>query len=115
MQLDNDDRLVAAVGGVARYLADAAGLSNDMIAEFQAAVVAACKHCLGSQRSSASCGVTLRRWLDRLEVEFTLPGLHWPAEQQPSWQGFDEIRADQRGEGTRVHLTKFVPPNPPAD
>jgi len=115
MQLDEDDRLVAAVGGVARYLADAAGLSSDLIVEFETAVLAACKHCLHGYRLSAPCGVTLRRSLDRLEVEITLPGLELPTGQPPSWQGIDELRSDREQGGTRVHLTKFVPPNPPAD
>jgi len=42
VQVDADGRLAAAVGGVARYLADDAGLEGDAVAQLQSSVVAAC-------------------------------------------------------------------------
>lgn len=113
--MDPDDRLVAAVGGAARYLADAAGLSNDMILEFQASVVSACRHCFHCHSSATKCGITLRRSLDRLDVEVALPGTEPPNAEKPTWAGIDEVHCETRDHAAVLHLTKFVQPNPPAD
>jgi hypothetical protein len=113
--MDPDERLVAAVGGAARYLADAAGLSNEMILQFQDSVVAACRHCFHCHSSAAQCGITLRRSLDRLDVEVALPGTEPPKGEKPSWAGIDEVRCESRNQSAILRLTKFVSPNPPAD
>lgn len=114
--MDPDDRLVAAVGGAARYMADAAGLSNDMILQFQASVVSACRHCFHCHSSATQCGITLRRSLDRLEVEVVLPGTEPPPDtEKPSWAGIDEVHCETSGHAGILRLTKFVSPNPPAD
>src|SRR5947207_1228142 len=42
MCIDADARLAAAAGGVARFLADAAGLESDAVARLQSAVIKAC-------------------------------------------------------------------------
>ena len=42
MLIDPDVRLAAAAGGVARYLADAAGLDNGAVSALQTETVAAC-------------------------------------------------------------------------
>jgi hypothetical protein len=113
--LDPDERLVAAVGGAARYLADAAGLGNETILQFQASVISACKHCFHCHVSGEPCGITLRRSLDRLEVEVALPGTEPNSEQKPSWEGIDEVHCESRNQAAILRLTKFVSPNPPAD
>jgi hypothetical protein len=113
--MDPDERLVAAVGGAARYLADAAGLGNETILQFQASVVSACKHCFHCHVSGEACGITLRRLLDRLEVEVALPGTDPPGTEKPSWEGIDEVHCESRDQSAILRLTKFVPPNPPAD
>ena len=113
--LDPDERLVAAVGGAARYLADAAGLGNETILQFQASVVSACKHCFQCHKSDAPCGVILRRALDRLEVEVALPAVEPPQEQKKSWDGFDEVHCEMRDHSAVLRLTKYVAPNLPAD
>src|SRR5215470_14111699 len=46
-QLDADIRLAAAVGGAARYLADAAGLENEAVSQLQSAILAACQEAFG--------------------------------------------------------------------
>ena len=115
VQVDPDDRLVAAVGGVARYLADAAGLGNGTILQFQAAVVSACKHCFRCYAMAAHCEITLRRSLDRLEVEVTLPETEPSPNENPAWEGFDEVHRESRERASILRLTKFVSPNPPAD
>jgi len=113
--MDPDERLVAAIGGVARYLADAAGLGNDTIVQFQASVVSACKQCFHRHSSDTPCGIILRRSLDRLEVEVSLPGTDPPANAKPSWEGIDEVHCESREQAAVLRLTKFVPANPPAD
>jgi hypothetical protein len=115
VRLDPDDRLVAAVGGAARYLADAAGLGTDVIVQFQASVVKACQHCFQCHSSLTPCGITLRRSLDRLEVEVALPGTESPPGQKPSWEGIDEVHCESREHAAILRLTKYVSPNPPAD
>lgn len=115
LRLDPDDRLVAAVGGAARYLADAAGLGNDGILQFQASVVSACKHCFHCHSSATPCGITLRRSLDRLEVEVAVPDVEPPPDEKPSWEGIDEVHCESREHAAILRLTKYVPPNPPAD
>jgi hypothetical protein len=114
LRMDPDERLVAAVGGVARYLADAAGLGNETILQFQTSVVSACKHCFRCHCSGTPCGITLRRSLDRLEVEVSLPGTE-PPRRENSWEGIDEVHCEAHEHSAVLRLTKFVPPNPPAD
>jgi hypothetical protein len=113
--MDPDERLVAAVGGAARYMADAAGLGNETILQFQASVVSACKHCFLCHSSGESCGITLRRSLDRLEVEVALSGTEPPDNEKASWEGIDEVQCELRDHSAILRLTKFVAPNPPAD
>jgi hypothetical protein len=115
VQMDPDERLVAAVGGAARYFADAAGLSNEMILQFQDSVVSACRHCFHCHSSATRCGITLRRSLDRLDVEVALPGTESPPAEKPSWAGIDEVHCELRNHSAVLRLTKFVSPNPPAD
>ncbi len=115
VRMDPDERLVAAVGGAARYLADAAGLGNETILQFQASVVSACKHCFHCHTSGVPCGITLRRSPDRLEVEVALPGTEPPDREKPTWDGIDEVHCESHAEAAILRLTKFVPPNPPAD
>lgn len=115
VRMDPDERLVAAVGGAARYLADAAGLGNETILEFQSSVVSACKHCFHCHSSGTPCGITLRRELDRLEVEVNLPGTEPSDSAKPSWAGIDEVHCESKDHAAILRLTKFVSPNPPAD
>jgi hypothetical protein len=113
--LDPDDRLVAAIGGAARYLADAAGLAKEVILQFQTSVISACKHCFHCHTSDAPCGITLRRSPDRLEVEVALPGSEAPADQKQSWEGIDEVHCETQDHASILRLTKYVPPAPPAE
>ena len=108
LRLDPDDRLVAAVGGAARYLADAAGLANEVILQFQASVVSACRHCFRCHSSDDPCGITLRRSPDRLEIEVALPGTEAAESEKPSWEGIDEVHCESREDASVLRLTKFV-------
>ena len=111
VRMDADDRLVAAIGGAARYLADAAGLATEVILQFQAAVVSACRHCFKCHSSEQPCGITLRRSPDRLEVEVTMPGTDTNSEPKPNWAGIDEVHCESQDHSAVLRLTKFVPPN----
>jgi hypothetical protein len=115
VSLDPDDRLVAAVGGAARYLADAAKLENEAILQFQASVVAACQHCFHCHSQNEPCGITLRREPDRIEVEVALPGPEPPPEDKPSWDGIDEVHCETREHAVVLRLTKHIPPAPPTE
>jgi hypothetical protein len=115
VRLDPDERLAAAVGGAARYMADAAGLATDVILQFQASVLSACRHCFRAHSAHTPCGVTLRRSPDRLEVEVALPGSETAATEKRSWDGIDEVHLESRYDAAVLRLTKYVPPSPPPD
>lgn len=115
VQLDADDRLAAAVGGVARYVADAAGLESPAVAEWQAAVVAACKQ----EFSRLAAGdtrlqVALVRTSERLEAALTrkapASGEKKP-EEQGSIPGVDKVEREMRADAVVTRLTKFVNPS----
>ena len=112
VRMDADDRLVAAIGGAARYLADSAGLATEVILQFQAAVVSACRHCFKCHSSEEPCGITLRRSPDRLEVEVAMPGTDANAGPKPTWAGIDEVHCESQDHSAVLRLTKFVPQNP---
>src|ERR1700746_3109088 len=69
MCIDADARLAAAAGGVARFLADAAGLENDAGARLQAAVIEACLEAFEHLTAThPHLEVSFARFSDRLEV-----------------------------------------------
>lgn len=75
MQLDADVRLAAAVGGVARYFADAAGLDHEVVSELQSATIAAChREFERLNELNQRLEVTLTRSPDRIEVVVSRPG-----------------------------------------
>lgn len=94
LQIDPDPRLAAAAGGAARFLGEAAGLSNEELAELQKSIVAACQeafeHLTGDH---PHLNVTLTGYPDRIEVAVSHKGEASPA------VGLDQIAgfADQLG------------------
>ena len=72
MWIDADARLAAAAGGVARFLADAAGLESDAVARLQSAVIEACleafDHLAGKH---LHLQIDFARFSDRLEVSLS--------------------------------------------
>ena len=75
LQIDADPRLAAAVGGAARYLADAAGMENEAIAQLQSAVIAACREAFGHlSEDHPHLDVSLTRLSDRIEVSLSHEG-----------------------------------------
>jgi len=115
VRIDQDDRLVAAVGGAARYLADVAGLDNDVILQFQGSVVSACRFCFQCYQSAESCAIILRRSEDRIEVEVSLGDAQVPPAEKPSWRGVDEVYCEAGLNTSMLRLTKFVSPSHPAE
>jgi hypothetical protein len=115
VRMDHDDRLVAAVGGAARYLADVAGLDNEKILQFQDSVISACRFCFQCHHSAESCAITMRRSKDRIEVEVSLDGAEPPPREKPSWRGIDEVHCEAGQSKSMLRLTKFVPPGHPTE
>ena len=74
MLIDPDVRLAAAAGGVARYLADAAGLDNGAVSALQTETVAACSKGLQQLTENQRVAVTVTRSADRIEVVVSRPG-----------------------------------------
>jgi len=75
LQIERDARLAAGAGGVARYLADTAGMASEASSQLQAETVAAC---LQAFESLASHPVVLQVryavYSDRLEIDLAVPG-----------------------------------------
>ena len=126
MLLDADPRLAAAAGGVARYLADAAGFESDAVARLQSAVIAACleafEHLSGAH---PQLEVTFTRFSDRMEVALSHLGEDSPAigldtiagfashigatgSMRAVFAGFDRVQYETHdGEGV-TRLTKYI-------
>jgi hypothetical protein len=122
IRLHADPRLAAAVGGVARYFADAAGLESEPCAQLQMAVVAACNESfrhLSDARPQLT--VTVQRFADRIEIGLTHQGTASPAiglhsiaglsgEDTPEnsfLSALDRVQFETRGDSTTTRLTKF--------
>jgi hypothetical protein len=68
LRIDADPRLAAAAGGLAHFIADAAGLATEAAAELQRSVVAACNDAFENLNERARLTVTLAWYADRIEV-----------------------------------------------
>jgi hypothetical protein len=80
MKIEADPRLAAAVGGAARYFADAAGLEASAIADWQRAIVAACEEAFEHlTQEYPRLDVIFTRLADRLEVALSREGETAPA------------------------------------
>ena len=87
--LDGDARLAAAAGGVARYLADIAGLENHAIARLQSAVIAACSEAFEHLTAEyPRLQITFTYLTDRMEVALSHRGEGSPAVGLDSIAGF---------------------------
>jgi hypothetical protein len=111
LQMDADDRLAAAAGGAARYMADSAGMENSEILGLQAAVVTACKFCFKCHSSATNCDISLQRLTDRIEIELMFAGKESPeGKAKPSIPGVDEIVCEFLENSSKMRLIKmFVP------
>jgi hypothetical protein len=125
LYLDADARLAAAAGGVARYLADVAGLENDAVARLQSAVIAACSEAFEHLTDdNPRLEITFTRLPDRMEVAIAHRGEGSPAvgldtiagfaariggtESRPGvFAGFDRVQYETQGGEAVTRLTKY--------
>jgi hypothetical protein len=132
LHIDADARLAAAVGGVARYLGDSAGLENDVTSQLQKAVVAACQEafeCLTEDHPRLD--VTLSRHSDRIEVALSHEGEASPAVGLDTIAGFaaqvggaaggspvlggvDRVQYETQGSVAVTRLTKYISQGAPS-
>lgn len=126
LQIDGDPRLAAAVGGAARYLADAAGLESEAISQLQSTVTTACReafdHLTGDH---PHLSVTLTRLPDRIEVALSHEGEMSPAvgldtiaglaaqvggapEGSSVLAGVDRVQYETQGSVAVTRLTKYI-------
>jgi hypothetical protein len=118
LRIDADPRLAAAVGGAARYLADAAGMESEAVAQLQAAVIAACREVLAVLREDhPSLTVTLTRLSDRIEVSLSHEGaapegVVSDGREVPA--GIDRIQRETQGDLTVTRLTKYISQGAPS-
>lgn len=124
MCIDADVRLAAAAGGVARFLADAAGLESEAVARLQSAVIEACleafEHLAGKH---PHLEIDFARFSDRLEVSLSHEdvgpsvGMHTitgfksnesePAENSGALAGVDRVQHETHGKEIVTRLTKY--------
>ena len=131
VQIDADARLAAAVGGAARYLADAAGMENGKALQWQSSVAAACVEVFQYlNRAHPHLQVTLARFSDRIEVALSHYGDASPAVGLDSIAGFaappgggtaransfvgvDRVQYETHGGESVTRLTKYIGKIPP--
>ena len=109
VQLDADPRFAAAVGGVARYLADSAGMENDAIAQLQTAVVTASNDAFKLLTPAhPHLTATISKLPDRLEVELSCECSSNAAQAKESLGGVDKVQHETKGNIGITRLTKFI-------
>jgi len=129
--IDADSRLAAAVGGVARYLADCAGLENPAVASLQSAIVAACEQAFQNlDARHPHLEVSFTRFTDRIEVALAHQGDSAPAVRLDTiagftaqlgagstaasgagaWSGVDRVQYETQGASAVTRLTKYLRP-----
>jgi len=134
MQIEADTRFAAAAGGAARYLADAAGLEDPAMSDWQSAVVAACKEAFAQlTREHPRLNVSFTRLADRLEVALSREGDASPASgmdslaglprsanveatphsDPPALGGVDSVQYETRDGIAVTRLTKYIAPTSP--
>jgi hypothetical protein len=132
LHIDRDDRLAAAAGGVARYLADVAGLNNEAIARLQSGVIAACSEAFAHLTANhPQLEVAFTCFPDRLEVALSHLGEDSPAIGldtiagfaaqvggagllQVVFAAFDRVQYEARGGEAVTRLTKYIGQVPPS-
>jgi hypothetical protein len=135
MQIEADARLAAAAGGAARYFADAAGLEGSALADWQTAIVAACKEAFEHlTREHPRLDVSFTWLTDRLEVALSREGDTSPAvgldslaglgprsgkpeeslhTNSPVLDGVDRVQYETRDGVAVTRLTKYIAPTTP--
>lgn len=107
--LDADPRFAAAVGGVARYMGDAAGMENEAIAQLQSAVITACIDAFNLLTPAhPHLTATISKLSDRLEVVLSCECSSTPGKAQESIDGVDRVQHETQGNIGITRLTKFI-------
>jgi hypothetical protein len=121
LRVDADPRLAAAVGGAARYLADAAGMENDAIAQLQAAVIGASMEAFERlSKDHPSLTVALTRLSDRIEVALSHEGTAAAGQGMAAsgggsvLSGVDRVQHETQGNTTVTRLTKYISQGAPS-
>jgi hypothetical protein len=126
LHIDADPRFAAAAGGVARYLADGAGLEDNAISQLQRAVIAACQEVFEYLTDDhPRLDVTFSRHSDRIEVALSHEGEASPAVGLDAIAGFaaqggggsggspilggvDRVQYETQGGVAVTRLTKYI-------
>jgi hypothetical protein len=113
LQIDPDSRLAAGVGGAAHFVADAAGLKNDALAQWQSSIVTACLEAF--QRlvgNRPRLDVIITSFADRIEVALSHAGEDLlPGDRLGSalaFAGIDRVQVETRGGESVTRLTKYI-------
>jgi hypothetical protein len=106
--IDADMRLAAGAGGVAQYLADAAGLDHAAVSRLQSAVIAACKEAFKYLTvKHPHLNIIFASFADRLEVVLSHEGEDAPA-RPAAFAGVDRVQYEERGGEIVTRLTKYL-------
>lgn len=122
LQIDADARLSAAAGAVARFQAEAAGLTPEAVAELQKSVVAACREAMEHLTGAhPHLHVAVTRFADRIEVALShhgnaepamgldrIAGLADRAGGSNTLEGVDRVQFEARGGLAVTRLTKYL-------
>jgi hypothetical protein len=120
LQIDPDPRLAAAAGGVAHFVANAAGLTDQGAQEFQKSVVAACLEAFESLAESANLQLSFSWSADRLEVAFlqqgdapavgldNIAGFAQQIGSAAAFAGVDRVQFETKAGMSVTRLTKFL-------
>ena len=124
MTIDADARLAAAAGGVARFLAEEAGLETNAVSRLQSTIIEACKEAFQQLLGNhAHLEITFARFSDRLEVSLSREGelssSDRPEPAQPlagqkgkslansPLAGVDRVQYETHGKEFVTRLTKY--------
>src|SRR5262249_28747551 len=95
LKFERDARLAAGAGGVARYLADAAGMPGEGPAELQAATIKACLEAFEfGAAAHQSLQVSYAVYPDRIEIELAREGHGKPQSVKRLTRHFGEATAN---------------------
>jgi hypothetical protein len=123
--MNGDARLAAAAGGVARYVAEAAGMETAAIAKLQEATLAACVTAFDYlSDENALLSVSVTQYTDRIEVAIAHRGEDGPAlgldavvggargsgdsHGGGGFGGVDRVQYEAQGGGSVTRLTKYI-------
>jgi hypothetical protein len=126
LQIDADPRLAAGAGGVARFLAASAGLSDEAATELQKSVVAACMEAFENLTGSRHHLTVIFSWYaDRIEVALQceataapaigldrIAGLAGQLSSAAALSGIDRVQYEARDGVAVTRLTKYLGPAP---